>query len=289
MLVGPVGAHVSINGGLPKAIDRAVKMGARCLQIFSSPPVQWAEPRQSEEAVGEFDSLRVERMVSPVFVHTNYLVNLASDKATLLEKSISAVATDLDFAGQIKAEGMILHLGSHLGRGYQAVREQLLMAIRKILAATTSEPRFIIENSAGQKGKIGSEIEEIDDLMDLLLDGLSKEGALRLGICLDTCHLWTAGYDLRDKKAVDELVETLAGKDLLDRVEVVHVNDSRDPLGSGRDRHANLGEGRIGLEGLRNFVTHKKLIHLPKIIETPGFADKGPDAENIEILKSILG
>lgn len=288
MRVGPAGAHVSITGGLPKAVDRAVGMGAECLQIFSSPPLQWLDPRQSPEAIQEFNHLTTKESLGPVFVHAKYLINLASPNPVLVRKSVEAIGADFRLVSQINAVGVIVHLGSHLGQGYQKVKDQLAGSIREILAQTPDQGMFIIENSAGQRGKICSHIDEIYDLLSLFKTDRFGIQAQRLAICLDSCHLWTAGYDLKDKESLNTLVNQLAQMNLLERTVALHVNDSRDPLGSGRDRHANLGEGEIGLKGLKNFVTHEKFIHLPKIIETPGFAAQGPDAENIEILKSLI-
>jgi deoxyribonuclease-4 len=284
---GPVGAHVSIAGELPKAVDRAVNMGAECIQIFSSAPQQWAVPNRLPADIRQFNQSAKRQDITPIFVHANYLINLASTNQELIKKSVAAIIADFTLAKKIHAIGVVVHLGSHQGRGYQAVRQQLADLISEIINNSPQGPQFIIENSAGQKGKLSSHINEIYDLVTLLDKKLGNSRPRKIAICLDSCHLWGAGYDLTDKAYLNALVDMLADTSLLERVVLLHINDSRDPLGSGRDRHANLGEGNIGLEGLRNLVSHQKLTHLPKIIETPGFEKQGPDANNIKILKSL--
>lgn len=276
-MTGPIGAHVSIAGELPNAIKNAVKIGAQCIQIFSSSPGQWSGPKHSQELINKFIEQRNLYHIDTVFIHAKYLINLVSDKPRLVTQSMRSLVADLNFASEIDAAGVIVHLGSHQGRGYEEVKELLVQRVHEVIEKTPRQTRLIVENSAGQKGKLSSSIDEIADVFQ----AVSHE---RLAFCLDTCHLFAAGYDVRDKSMVDSLVQELRATRLLSRLVAIHINDAKDPLGSHRDRHENLGEGQIGLDGLKTFVTHRVFRALPKIIETPGFDEKGPDEKNIKIL-----
>lgn len=281
-MIGPIGAHVSIAGGLPKAIKNAKRIGAQCIQIFSSSPGQWDGPKHSKELIKKFIEQSKKYEVNPIFIHGKYLMNLVSDKTSLVERSRHSLVADLRFAGEVGAIGVIVHLGSHQGKGYEKVKEELVKQVKRVLREAPYQTQLIIENSAGQKGKLSSEITEISDLFQAVR---SKQ----LALCLDTCHLFAAGYDVRDTKTVNSLVRQLQESGLLSRLVAIHVNDAKDPLGSHRDRHENLGEGQIGRDGLKTFVTHEAFLTLPKIIETPGFDQKGPDEKNITILNALMG
>lgn len=276
------GAHVSIAGGLPRAIENAVKIDAQCIQIFSSSPGQWNEPKHKQELIKKFIEQKKLHQIDPVFIHAKYLINLVSDKSWLADQSVRSLVADLHFSNEIGATGVIVHLGSHQGRGYETAKKTLVNTVEEVLEKTPRETRLIVENSAGQKGKLSSTMEEIADLFG----AVSRK---RLALCLDTCHLFAAGYDVRDKGVVDSLIHELRASRLLERLVVIHINDVKDPLGSHRDRHENLGEGQIGFDGLKTFVTHPMFRHLPKIIETPGFDQKGPDERNVVILNELMG
>lgn len=277
----PIGAHVSIAGGLPNAIEKAVKIGAQCIQIFSSSPGQWNGPSHKPELINKFIDQKRKHEVNPVFIHAKYLVNLVSDKRWLAEQSVRSLIADLNFASEIGAVGVIVHLGSHLGKGYGTVQSELKLNIKKILKETPHQTQLIIEDSAGQKGKLSSKLEEIADTVN----GVDSA---RIALCLDTCHLFAAGYDIRQKAAVDKLADLLKNLKLLERLVVIHTNDAKDPLGSGRDRHENIGNGMIGIKGMNTFITQPEFLSLPKILEVPGFDDQGPDAANIKKLQALF-
>lgn len=280
-MIGPIGAHVSIAGGLPKAIENAVKIGAQCIQIFSSSPRQWSEPKHSQELIKKFIEQRKLHQIDPVFIHAKYLINLVSDKSRLVEQSVQSLIADVRFANEIGAAGVIVHLGSHQGRGYARVKELLVDHVQQVIAKTSRQTKLVVENSAGQKGKLSSTIAEIADLFEAV-------SHKRLALCLDTCHLFAAGCDVRDNGTVDELIRQLQRFHLSEHLVAIHVNDAKDPLGSHRDRHENLGQGKIGLEGLKTFVHHEAFRSLPTIIETPGFDQKGPDEHNVDTLRSLF-
>ncbi len=279
-----VGAHLSISGGFKQAVESIVEKGGNCLQIFSGSPRGWQMKLPSNEEAKVFKDLCEEKDVKPIFIHAKYLINLGSDKKRLVEISKQALIHDLRVGEMIGAKGVIDHLGSHQGRGWQASKQQLVRAIKDILRSTPKGIELMIENSAGQKGKFTSQLEEIR----FLFQAVSSK---RLGWCLDSCHAWAAGYSLGkigNSLIQNDIVKEAERLKILDRLGCVHVNDSRDEFGSGRDRHENLGKGKLGLEGLGAYVNHPQLKHLPMIIETPGFEGLGPDKKNLDILKSVL-
>jgi len=279
-----IGAHLSIASGLDKAVESIVEKGGNCLQIFSGSPRGWQMRLPSQAEAKSFRDLCKKKDVRPVFIHAKYLINLGSDKSKLVEISKQSLIHDLRVAEMIGAKGVIVHLGSHQGRGWQSVKQQLARGINDILRATPKPTELMIENSAGQKGKIASQLKEIRFLFQAVR-------SMRLSWCLDSCHAWAAGYSLgkvRQLLIQNDIVEEAERLRILDRLGCVHVNDSRDEFGCGRDRHENLGKGKLGLEGLKKYVNHPKLKHLPMIIETPGFGGLGPDKRNLEILKSLV-
>lgn len=270
---------MSISGGLDKAIDRIMEIGGNTVQIFSSSPRMWQADYADEKTVEKFKKKCQTSNISPVFIHAKYLINLGTGKKELLKKSINSLVFDLKTAEKIGALGVVVHLGSHLGEGFKKIEKQLVESIKTILDQTSKNTELIIENSAGQKGKIGSQISEIGLI-------LGKVNSTRLSVCLDSCHAWSTAYSLG--KDSEKLIDELIYFDILDKLRLLHINDSRDELGSGRDRHANLLEGRMGEKELKAWATHPKLNHLPLIIETPGFDGLGPDKKNLDILKSLI-
>ena len=279
MLARRLGGHVSITGGLPNAIKNTLNIGGNCLQIFAGSPRIWARKPFPEDQVQTFNQQLREHRLNPVFIHALYLVNLASDNLELLEKSYQALLMDLKNGQKIDSAGVIVHLGSHQGRGFQLAKDQVVKLIKKLLKNTQETP-FIIENSAGQKGKIGS-LEEIATLINQI-------NSPRVKVCLDSAHLFAAGHDLRQTQVVNQLVNQLEKNNLLSRLVCLHINDSKTPLGSGRDQHENIGEGEIGKIGLKNFINHPKLKHLPLILEVPGQNKKGPNKQNILAAHDLL-
>lgn len=273
-----IGAHVSTAGGVTNALKNTTLIGGNCLQIFAGSPRSWARKLYDNESVSAYLNEAVRLDYNPTFIHALYLVNLATDNPDLLKKSADSLITDLTNGQSINSAGVIVHLGSHQGRGFDAVSDQVVDVIKKIINATEKIP-FVIENSAGQKGKIGS-ITEIGELF-------AKINHPRLKLCLDSAHLFEAGYDLRDTAVVDKLVAELESLDLLKHLVCLHLNDSKTDFDSRNDQHANLGDGQIGLAGLSQFVNHPDFVNLPLILEVPG--DSGfPDSRQISLAKSLL-
>lgn len=280
-----LGAHVSTAGGIDKAIERVVAIGGNVAQIFSSSPRMWFAGMPDKSVTDNYVKLATEQGVVGTYIHAKYLINLASPKIELIEKSMASLKYDLKVGEMIKAEGVIVHLGSHLGAGFEAVKDQLVKHIKKVINESPGQVEFIIENSAGQKGKIASQLSEIR----FLLESVKSD---RLSWCLDSCHAWAAGYSLGENSGNiligNDIVEEAEKLGILDKLKVIHLNDSRDEFGSGRDRHDNLGAGLMGEKVVASYVNHPELSHLPIILEVPGFDGKGPDKKNLEILKSWI-
>lgn len=279
-----LGAHLSIGGGLDKAVERTVAIGGNCLQIFSGSPRGWQMKLPSKEEAERFKNLCIKHDVKPIFIHAKYLVNLASDKKRLVNISVKSLVHDLKAAKLIGAKGVIVHLGSHQGRGWQRVKAQVLREIKAILQASPKGVELIIENTAGEKGKIPSHLEEIGLILKSIRDR-------RLSWCLDSCHAYAAGYSLGkswgNTLIENDIFKAIKKAGILKQLVCLHVNDSKGKIGSHIDRHADLGKGEIGLEGLKVFVNQPQVKHLPMIIETPGNG-AGPDKKNLDILKRLV-
>jgi len=275
-----IGAHVSTAGGLTKALDRTREIGGNCLQIFAGSPRSWTRRLYTNEEVRDYllSPFVAAGEVGPVFIHALYLVNLASDNPDLVQKSVDSLIFDMKNGQLINSAGVIVHLGSHQGRGFAVVVDQVAGVINQILSATEGIT-FVIENSAGQKGKIGS-LPEIEQLF-------KKVNNPRLQLCLDSAHLFAAGYNLRELAGSDSVVNELINLNLLKHLVCLHLNDSQTELNSRNDQHANLGEGKIGLAGLSQFVNQPEFANLPLILEVPGEVGM-PDAAQIAIAKSLI-
>ncbi|MEK7165450.1 MAG: deoxyribonuclease IV [Patescibacteria group bacterium] len=276
-----LGAHVSISKGLTEALVKARNMGGNCIQIFSSPPRGFAPPKFTNEKCKEFKEKSNELNIKPVFIHATYLVNLASEKESLMDASIKSLVDDLNFGDKIGAAGVIVHTGSHKGKGFHFALPIVTDSIRTILNQTHGNTKLLLEIASGGNGKIGSTFEE---LQKLLLSVKDK----RLGVCLDTCHMFAGGYNFDTQEAVNVLLKKITEKVGWNVIDCIHINDSKFPVGSFRDRHENLGNGFIGIEGLKLLLNTPKFSELPMILETPGFDEKGPDKENLDILKNLI-
>jgi deoxyribonuclease-4 len=275
-----VGAHVSTSGGTDKAIDRAVDIGAEAIQIFSGAPQAWRRKSYKADEVAEFKKKSAEKDVGPAFIHGLYLVNLASQNPDLIVKSFTALVEEMQAASLIGAKGVIFHLGSHKGAGYEACVDQVIDQCRKVLAATPDDAWLILENSAGMGGAIGSKLAELGRIA-------RDSGSDRVKVCLDTCHTFAAGYDMATPDGLAATMDEFDREIGLERLVAVHANDSKAPLAGGLDRHANIGEGHIGRDGFVNIMSHPAFADVPFLLEVPGFENDGPDAKNVAILKKL--
>lgn len=276
-----IGAHQSAAGGYAKALERAADIGATSLQLFSSSPRSWAGANLSTEDVDEFKEKKAELGIDPVVFHAPYLINLA-DRGATGEKSIKAMVEELNVAARCGIIGSVIHVGSWKTDDEAPEDdehfEHLVESMKTVLAETDSSADFLIENMGTRK--IGKSIEEIGRIID------ACDGNKRLKVCLDTCHLHAAGLDLGG--GYDDFFAMFDKHVGNDRLSVIHVNDSRDDFGSLRDRHDNIGEGKIPEQVYENLVNKSPTKDLPLILETPGFDGKGPDEENVQRLSSYV-
>jgi deoxyribonuclease-4 len=281
-MVEPVllGAHVSSAGGIDKAIDRIEEFGGDAVQVFTQSPRTWRPTNHDPASLERFKERRAEAKIGAVLCHAVYLVNLAAPQDTVYEKSRTAMRATMEVARVIEADGVVFHIGSHVGAGLEAGLERVLSAMRELLRLTSNTTWLLMENSAGAGDTIGRSIDELA----LLFKRLRRHR--RLGVCLDSCHLYASGYDVTDRTALDRVLKELDDAIGLDRLRALHVNDSKAPLGSNRDRHENIGEGLMG-EKLGVFLGHPKLQGLPAVLEVPGPDGKGPDADEMRKLRKL--
>ena len=277
-----LGAHLSTAGGAYRALERARKLNARSLQIFTQSPRMWRHPPLDDDAAARFRDQRRPSKVETVVCHATYLINLATTDDTVYHRSSQALVQTVQAASAIAADGVIVHTGSHLGRGLEAALDQIEPALGIALRETGDEaPTWILlENTAGAGGTIGVSIEELAAVIEAL------RSHPRLGVCLDTCHLYAAGYDITDPGVVDDLLAELDERIGLQRLRCLHVNDSAMPLGSNRDRHANVGHGLIGRD-MSVILGHPRLQGLPAVMETPGSDGHGPAAPEMRALRRL--
>ena len=272
------GGHV--GGSVKAAPERAEAIGADALQLFVQSPRAWRFPNHDPEVLGSFEERARTAGMEAWIVHAIYLCNFASPDEEIYGKSVSTLRSTVDTACAIGAEGVVFHVGSHLGSGFEAGLDRAAPAIEQVLERCSDTTWLLIENSAGTGGTMGRSIEEIAQLIDRL------HGHPRLGVCLDSCHLWASGADVTDAAVLDALLDEFDRLIGLDRLRALHVNDSVTPLGSNRDRHANLKEGVIG-DGLATFLGNRRLQDLPAIVETEGQKGKGADEHEIRKLREL--
>jgi deoxyribonuclease-4 len=271
------GAHCS--GGIKKALDNAVEMGAEAVQLFAQSPRTWRFPDHDPDDLARFRDRRKE-IDMPAFVHSLYLVNLAAPDDAIYTKSVETMRATVDAACAIEADGVVIHIGSHLGAGFEAGLERVVPALAQVLDRCNERTWLLMENTAGAGGTIGRSIDELA----LLFEAMERHE--RLGVCLDSCHLYVSGVDVTDPATMDAVVVELDERIGLERLRVLHANDAKAPLGSNRDRHENIGEGLIG-EGLGTFLAHPDLQQLPVLLEVPGKDGKGPNADEIRKLREL--
>ncbi len=274
------GAHMSSSGGIDSAIDRIQAIGGDCVQVFTQSPRMWRPTNHKPEAIERFKEKRRDAGIGGVVCHALYLCNLAAPDDAIYEKSIHTMRATMDAATAIEADAVIFHVGSHLGAGFEVGLERTTAALAQILERCDGDTWLCMENSAGAGGTIGRSIDELAVLLERL------DHHPRLGICLDSCHLYVSGYDVTDRGAVDELVAEIDERIGLDRLRALHVNDSAAELGSNRDRHANIGEGFLG-ENLGAFLAHPAFQELSAYLEVPGENKQGPSAAELQKLRDL--
>jgi deoxyribonuclease-4 len=271
------GAHC--GGGIKKALNNAAGMDADAVQLFAQSPRTWRFPDHDPEDLKRFRERR-EELGMPALVHSLYLVNLAAPDDAIYGKSVETMRSTVDAACAIDADGVVFHVGSHLGAGFEAGLERVVPALQQVLEHCTARTWLLMDNAPGAGGTIGRSIDELA----VIFDALDRHE--RLGICLDSCHLYVSGVDVTDRTALDGVVDEVDQRIGLDRLRALHANDAKAPLGSNRDRHDNILEGLMG-EGLGVFLAHPELQALPVLLEVPGLDGKGPNADEIRKLREL--
>jgi deoxyribonuclease IV len=274
-----IGAHVSIAGGLPNAVARGVELECESIQIFNQSSRQWKPQNHSDDAIEEFCEGIESSGIGSVLIHAVYLINAASLEDEVRSRSLEALKGALALGDRIGAAGVVLHPGSQKQRDYEECMAAVGEAIRECLAETESCP-LLLEDTAGAGGTLGRDFSELARLVEL---GGAGE---RIGLCLDCCHLLASGFEVRKRGALSEIVDEFDLKIGLDRLKALHINDSRMPLGSNRDRHASLGEGELGDRGLRVFLSEPRFEGLPAVLETPGPGQSGTGPDLAEVRKA---
>jgi deoxyribonuclease-4 len=271
-----IGAHVSPAGGLPKAIERGVEKDCRAIQIFNQSPRMWKPTTYRDEDVAAFREAMAESQIDAVVIHAVYLLNCASDDPEIRAKSLTSLTHSLRVGHEIGADGVILHPGSAKTGDVTTAIARAGETIQAALSASERCPLHL-ENTAGTGGTLGRSIDELAALLE------AAGGSERLGLCLDSCHLFASGYDIRTTAGMDELTGEIEEKVGLERIGSLHLNDSQTPLGANRDRHANIGEGELGERGCAAFLSAPAFQDLPCVLETPGENRSGPTREEIAL------
>lgn len=278
-----VGGHVSVAGGVMSAFENAKAIGANFFQIFTGSPRIW---RGSETTDAIAEKFRAELFtgqsgVKGFVTHASYLINLATSDSELLEKSVSLLSDNVKSASKLGAAGIVLHVGSHKGVGLDATLGTIGESLAKVMSVCDGPIRILLENTAGAGGSVGKSFEELARVIEAI------NGDARVGVCIDTQHLFASGMTYATMADADAVVDRFMKVLGLERLGCVHLNDSKAGPGSLRDRHENLGEGLIGSEALGNIISHPKLTGVPLVLETPG-AGAGPRSHDVETAKAIL-
>ncbi len=268
------------SGGLHLALQRGREIGCTAVQVFTSSPQQWKAKPMADEAVERFQQAQAATGIDCVVSHDSYLVNLCATNDEIRAKSIEGLKAEVERCARLGIRWVVSHMGSHLGAGEEAGLQAVAEGARRVFEETSDSVTLLMETTAGQGSALNYRFEHLATLIE------SLQGHPRLGVCLDTCHLFAAGYDLRDRESYEATFSELERWVGLDRVKAIHANDSKKGLGSRVDRHAHIGEGEIGIEAFRLLVNDPRWIEVPILLETP-------DAEtmhkvNLERLKSLL-
>jgi deoxyribonuclease-4 len=269
-----IGAHVSQAGGLPKAIERGTELGCQAIQIFNQSPRMWKPTAYTDEDFAAFRRARQDSDIDGVLIHAVYLINCASEDPDIRRRSLASLMQSLRVGDGIGAHAVILHAGSALKGAVGPAIKRAGKVIAQALRETDRCPLHL-ENTAGTGGTLGRSFDELAALLD------AAGGDKRLGVCLDSCHLFASGYEIRTPAALTETIDACVAAVGRGRIGSLHLNDSQTPLGSNRDRHANIGEGEIGDDGCAAFLSEPRFEKLPCVLETPGVKRSGPSPEEV--------
>ncbi len=276
-----LGVHVSIAGKIYKSIDRTVELGCNTMQIFSRNPRQWRKALLSDEDVERFKKKVKKSNISPVVIHIPYLLNLATVKKSFFKVTIKEFIADLVEADRLEADYLVTHMGSYKGGTEEGGLSRIIQALNKILKETKKvKTKVLIENTSGSGHWLGYKFSH----QKIVLDGLNRPESV--GICLDTAHAWAAGYKINEPRGLKSLLDEIDQEVGLERLKVIHLNDTQEKLGSLRDRHHDIGTGEIGRKGFNLIVNHPKLREAAFILETPKKREN-EDKENLEAVREI--
>lgn len=279
-----VGVHTSISGGIDRSVDRAYSLGCTAFQIFTRNPRGWKYYPLKDEEVQMY-KVKVERYGLKGFnvAHMPYLPNLSSPKDEIYEKSVESLIKELERCGKLDIPYLVIHLGSHMGTGFESGMKRLVSAVSRAIEEVENDVKILLENMAGQKNNMGSRFEDLKKLYDSL-SGYQD----RIGLCFDTAHAFSAGYDLKTRKGVEEAYQEFHSLIGWENVYVIHLNDSKHEVGSGRDHHEHIGLGYIGEKGFQYFLSYKDIRGKPLILETPVDGRRG-DIGNIVMVWILAG
>ena len=274
-----LGAHISTKGGLPNAFERAAIIDASAMAIWAKNSNQWVNKPYSDELRAEFAA---KRTVAPVITHASYLINLATTNDAFHRKAVAALIDEIDRAEQLGIHAVVLHPGAHMGAGVRAGLDQIARSLDAIHAATCFRAVTLLETAAGQGSCVGCTFQELGHIL-----GAVDEPS-RVGICIDTCHVFAAGYDIRSRDGWERMVDDVERFVGVENVGAFHLNDSKKPLGSRVDRHQHIGEGAIGAEAFRSVLNDPRFRRIPKVIETPKTIEHESDRKNLATLRALL-
>lgn len=276
-----LGAHMSIQGGLFRALERAESVSCTTLQIFTRNANRWQAKSLEAQDVDQFKKKRRQTGISPVFAHCSYLINLAA-RGEFYKKSVEALIDEVRRAEALALDFVVFHPGAHMGEGEEEGLKRTAEALRTVLDATAgARCKIAIENTAGQGSRIGCTFGHLASLLD------NFRSEPRVGVCIDTCHLFAAGYDIRTPRSYEQTVAALLRHVRRKRILAFHVNDSKRPLGSRVDRHQHIGKGEIGNQAFALLLNDPRFARVPKVIETPKGEDLAEDRMNLDLLRSL--
>ena len=275
-----VGVHISIAGKIYESVDRAKELGCDTFQMFSRSPRSWQAKELKKEEVEEFKKKRKEAKISPIIVHIPYLINLASPAHFLYEKSIVAYSEEIKRAEILGADYFVTHIGNHKGKGEKYGISRIVAALNRILDQRKPHLKILLENTAGAGTVLGSNFAQIAAIIKGIKD------AKYFGLCLDTAHAYAAGYNIATEEGLNETLKEIDNLIGLDKLFLIHANDSKVALGSRIDRHEDIGKGKIGRKGFVSIVNHPALHNLPFILETPK-KRPGEDVDNLKTIRAL--
>jgi deoxyribonuclease IV len=279
-----LGAHLSTRGGVTTIFERANRVDAKAIALFSKNANQWKAKPLADEDCASFTDLRRQAGNPPVVIHAAYLINLATTNPEFLEKSVNGLADELQRAERLGVESVVLHPGAHMGAGIDAGLDQIARALDRVHRLLPDcDVVTLLETAAGQGSCLGCTFEELGRVIRIV------DEPHRVGICVDTCHVFSAGYDIRTADGWNRMIDELDREAGIENVGAFHVNDSKKPLGSRVDRHEHIGEGAIGLEAFAAVVNDPRFLRIPKMLETPKPDEFEADIRNLGKLRALIG